>query len=197
MASEKEELDVKKLIELKEWVDKRAAELKSEMGVLETLSLMLSAIIAEKSFQPASTLAAKEAISEQPQLVQPRQPQPEQPGGIPIRSSDGMLLATIYREDTRMRIVFSRELALKEDIQPFRAFLIKKVLEPITSQDLEAVSRGRIPPDRAFNYELKVEDGILRELILNNLYDPARIRDIQSAVRWTLERMYERAKRTG
>jgi hypothetical protein len=96
-----------------------------------------------------------------------------------------------------MRIVFSRELALKEDIQPFRAFLIKKVLEPITSQDLEAVSRGRIPPDRAFNYELKVEDGILRELILNNLYDPARIRDIQSAVRWTLERMYERAKRTG
>jgi hypothetical protein len=197
MASEKEELDVKKLIELKEWVDKRAAELKSEMGVLETLSLMLSAIIAEKSFQPASTLAAKEAISEQPQPVQPRQPQPEQPGGIPIRSSDGMLLATIYREDTRMRIVFSRELALKEDIQPFRAFLIKKVLEPITSQDLEAVSRGRIPPDRAFNYELKVEDGILRELILNNLYDPARIRDIQSAVRWTLERMYERAKRTG
>jgi hypothetical protein len=197
MASEKEELDVKKLIELKEWVDKRAAELKSEMGILETLSLMLSAIIAEKSFQPASTLAAKEAISEQPQPVQPRQPQPEQPGGIPIRSSDGMLLATIYREDTRMRIVFSRELALKEDIQPFRAFLIKKVLEPITSQDLEAVSRGRIPPDRAFNYELKVEDGILRELILNNLYDPARIRDIQSAVRWTLERMYERAKRTG
>ncbi len=196
MASEKEELDVKKLIELKEWVDKRAAELKSEMGILEALSSMLSTIIAEKSFQPASTLA-KEAISEQPQLVQLKQPQPEQPGGIPIRSSDGMLLATIYREDTRMRIVFSRELALKEDIQPFRAFLIKKVLEPITSQDLEAVSRGRIPPDRAFNYELKVEDGVLRELILNNLYDPARIRDIQSAVRWTLERMYERAKRTG
>jgi hypothetical protein len=196
MASEKEELDIKKLIELKEWVDKRAAELKSEMGILEALSSMLSTIIAEKSFQPASTLA-KEAISEQPQLVQLKQPQPEQPGGIPIRSSDGMLLATIYREDTRMRIVFSRELALKEDIQPFRAFLIKKVLEPITSQDLEAVSRGRIPPDRAFNYELKVEDGVLRELILNNLYDPARIRDIQSAVRWTLERMYERAKRTG
>jgi|GEM_PF-652221 len=196
MASEKEELDVKKLIELKEWVDKRVVELKSEMGILEALSSMLSTIIAEKSFQPASTLA-KEVISEQPQLVQPKQPQSEQLAGIPIRSSDGMLLATIYREDTRMRIVFSRELALKEDIQPFRAFLIKKVLEPITSQDLEAVSRGRIPPDRAFNYELRVEDGILRELILNNLYDPARIRDIQSAVRWTLERMYERAKRTG
>ncbi|MEM2739184.1 MAG: hypothetical protein QXQ29_00060 [Candidatus Bathyarchaeia archaeon] len=193
MAAEREELDLKKLIELKEWIDKRVVDLKNEVGILETLSSMLGTVIAEKSFQPASALA-REAT---PEPIQPKQVQPEQLGGIPIRSSDGMLLATVYREDTRMRIVFSRDLALKEDIQPFKAFLIRKVLEPITSQDLEAVSRGRIPPDRAFNYELRVEEGVLRELILNNLYDPARIRDIQSAVRWTLERMYERAKKTG
>ncbi|MCS7112954.1 MAG: hypothetical protein NZ955_03235 [Candidatus Bathyarchaeota archaeon] len=192
MTSEREELDVKKLIELKEWIDKRVVDLKNEVGILEALSSMLSTFIAEKSFQPASALA-KEVT---PEPIQPKQVQPE-PGGVPIRSSDGILLATVYREDTRMRIVFSRDLALKEDIQPFKAFLIRKVLEPITSQDLEAVSRGRIPPDRAFNYELKVEEGVLRELILNNLYDPARIRDIQSAIRWTLERMYERAKKTG
>jgi len=192
MASEREELDVKKLIELQEWIDKRVVDLKNEVKILETLSSMLSTVIAEKSFQPASDLA-KEAAPEQ---IQPKQIQLEQPGGIPIRSSDGVLLATIYREDTRMRIVFSRDLALKEDIQPFRAFLIRKVLEPITSQDLEAVSKGRIPPDRAFNYELKVDEGVLRELILNNLYDPARIRDIQSAIRWTLERMYERTKKS-
>lgn len=192
MASEREELDVKKLIELKEWIDKRVVDLKNEVKILETLSSMLSTVIAEKSFQPASDLAKEVA----PEQIQPKQIQLEQPVGIPIRSSDGVLLATIYREDTRMRIVFSRDLALKEDIQPFRAFLIRKVLEPITSQDLEAVSKGRIPPDRAFNYELKVDEGVLRELILNNLYDPARIRDIQSAIRWTLERMYERTKKS-
>ncbi|MBS7642196.1 MAG: hypothetical protein QW374_02340 [Candidatus Bathyarchaeia archaeon] len=194
MTSEKEELDVKKLVELKEWIDKRVGELKGEIEILSALSSMLSMVIAEKSFQPASTLAREQATPEQPK---PKPVQVEQARGIPIRSSDGTLLAMIYREDTRMRIVFSRELALREDIQPFRAFLIRKVLEPITSQDLEAVSRGRIPPDRAFNYELKVEEGVLRELILNNLYDTARIRDIQSAVRWTLERMYERAKKAG
>lgn len=179
-----EESKVRRLIELKEWVEKKLGELKAEVEGLQALSSILAELIAEKSFQPASTTVAAER--EPSEKVEPKVE------GIPIRYSDGTLLATVHSEDGRIRVIFSEDVELREDIPPFRAFLVRKVLEPMTSRDLEAVSRGVIPPDEAFNYEIKVEDGVLKELILHNVRDSSRVRDFRSALRWTLERMYEK-----
>ena len=80
---------------------------------------------------------------------------------------------------------------------PFRAFLINRILERLKRRDKEAVEKGLILPDQAFDYEIDEENGVIREIRLINVSDERRKIELKSAIKWTLEKMYERVKRKG
>jgi len=46
-------------------------------------------------------------------------------------------------------------------------------------------------PDEAFSYNIKKDGDILQEIIIQN-FNFSREREIRSATRWTLEKMYEK-----
>jgi len=76
---------------------------------------------------------------------------------------------------------------------PFKAFLVDKVLMRMHEIDQEAVRRGELMPDEALSFDIKTEGNILREILVRNV-TPQRERELRSAIRWTLEKMYEKTR---
>jgi hypothetical protein len=45
-------------------------------------------------------------------------------------------------------------------------------------------------------HEIKLDGDAIREIIVRNIEEEARIRELRSSIRWTLERMMEKTPRT-
>lgn len=160
--------------EIKKFLEERIQELKKEKEMLELiLSLLESGVIS-----PKRTVK-----------IEPR------PGEkiVPLRGSDGTLLAEMYIGKSEIRIIPFVELSV--DIPPFRQFFIARVLEGIKRKDIDRIERGEIDASKAFDYEIIVDRGIIKEIRLKNIFDERRRMDIKSSAKWTLEKMFEKTKK--
>lgn len=160
--------------EIKKFLEERIQELKKEKEMLELiLSLLESGVIS-----PKRTVK-----------IEPR------PGEkiVPLRGSDGTLLAEMYIGKSEVRIIPFVELSV--DIPPFRQFFIARVLEGIKRKDIDRIERGEIDASKAFDYEIIVDRGIIKEIRLKNIFDERRRMDIKSSAKWTLEKMFEKTKK--
>lgn len=160
--------------EIKKFLEERIQELKKEKEMLELiLSLLESGVIS-----PKRTVK-----------IEPR------PGEkiVPLRGSDGTLLAEMYIGKSEIRIIPFVELSV--DIPPFRQFFIARVLEGIKRKDIDKIERGEIDASKAFDYEIIVDRGIIKEIRLKNIFDERRRMDIKSSAKWTLEKMFEKTKK--
>lgn len=59
-------------------------------------------------------------------------------------------------------------------------------------RDKELEAQGIITPDEAMGYSIKLDGDGITEIILTNIKDDARIREIKNAVTWTFEKMIEK-----
>jgi len=163
------------LDELKKFLEERIQALKKEKEMLELLlSLIESGIVSSKSAQVRIEPKPGERV-------------------IPLRSSNGTLLAEMYVGKSEIRLVPLVSLSI--DTPPFRQFFIARVLENIKKKDVERIEKGILDPSKAFDYEITVDRGIIKEIKLKNVYDEQRRIDIKSSAKWTFERMYEKTKR--
>jgi len=113
---------------------------------------------------------------------------------IPLKSSDGFLLGTMYVSDEDARITPSSDLKLNVSIPPFQPFFLNRVLEPMVRRDQEAMAAADVQPGRRFSYEVVEDGGLLREIVIRNYGDERRLREVRSSARWTLEKMYEKTR---
>ena len=58
-------------------------------------------------------------------------------------------------------------------------------------KDNELVKTGELTPDKKFAYDIVSEGDLIREIVLRNV-DEARLKELKSSIRWTLEKMYEK-----
>lgn len=184
MTVPEESEEVKKLLEAKAKIEKRIKELEEELGYLRPALSLIDAKIAEESFKRAEVLIAPPEA--------PVAPAPVYKQTVPIRSKTGMLLATMNVGDNVVKIVPEESISFNVNTPPFKAFFIDRVLQGMVVRDEEEVKMGRMAPDKAFSYKVNQEGDILKEILISNFNDPRRLREIQTSLRWTLERMYEK-----
>lgn len=164
-----------KLDELKKYLEDKIQELKREKEMLELiLSLIESGILGSSK------------------MIKVMEPRPGEQV-VPLRGSDGTLLAEMYVGKNTIRIVPLVDLSI--EVPPFRQFFIARVLEGIKKKEMDLLEKGRLDPSKAFDYEITVDKGIIREIKLKNIYDERRRMDIKSSIKWTLEKMYEKVKK--
>lgn len=185
-----EEERLKKIAELREILEEKIRSLEAEIEGLRLILDFVNSVLLEKSFRRAEEIAqskAQESVS-----ITPPPPR-EATKIIPLKAGSGEILANIYIEDRNLRVI--PELDKKFDIHtpPFEAFLIEKVLAKMRDADQEAVKRGEIMPDEALFFEIKRDGNLLKEIFIRNV-TPQRERELRSAIRWTLEKMYEKTR---
>lgn len=92
-----------------------------------------------------------------------------------------------------MRVIPEADKKFDVGTPPFKAFLVDKVLMRMHEVDQEAVRKGELMPDEALSFDIKTDGNILREILVRNI-TPQRERELRSAIRWTLEKMYEKTR---
>jgi len=181
-----EEEKVKKLVEFREKLERRIAEVRQELEGLQNLMEIIDDFLIEKGFKRPEISGIEKAKKEKEKI--------EAPAGymeFPIKTTMGEKLATMYIGDGVVRVVLSKDKNFRDNIPPFRQFLIDRVLLKMQEKDREAARKGEITPDKILSYSIVKEGDVIKEIIIRNVSEE-RIRDLKSSIRWTLEKMYEK-----
>ncbi|MCS6783726.1 MAG: hypothetical protein N3H84_01480 [Candidatus Caldarchaeum sp.] len=168
-----EDAEVKKLAELKTFLEQRLSELEREAESVKSLLEIIDRELVAKSFKKAQPPA--EALEKEPSALRT------------IRSRSGALLATMSLKEKEARIVFNPEIRVTQDMRPFSSFLLRKVLDSMREADLQKVAEGRLDQSNVLTYEVVYDGDVARELVVKNFREEARLREIVNSVKWTLD----------
>jgi len=180
-----EEEKVKKIAKLRTILEKRLQETEIELEGLRALLEFTDSVLLEVGFKRAEIPKAAPPVS--PQATAKREE------AIPIRTVTGELLANLYIEGKYVRIVPDEKRDFNINTPPFSSFFVEGVLIKMQNKDREAATKGEVPPDKVFLYDIALEGDLIREITIRNV-TPERVQDIKSAIRWTLEKMYEKTR---
>jgi hypothetical protein len=209
------ELEVKNLADFKKELEERILKTEKEMAYLRTSLKLVDEALASTSFKLASKLVEKPvaesppAYSEarvraEPKTLEPLMqkatpvppPQPiQEEQSFPIKSKMGEDLATMYVGQSSVRIVPCRDLGLSAKTPPFQSFFIDRVLGEMRRKDEMAVDSGAKDPSLMIDHDVRLDGDSIKEIVIRNIDEEARLREIRSSIRWTLERMLEKLQR--
>ncbi|HDI46944.1 MAG TPA: hypothetical protein ENF82_03980 [Candidatus Methanomethylia archaeon] len=199
------EEELKALAELKKELEERLAKLEKEMEHVKLLLKLTDAALAARSFKPASKLveaaegeaeAAPSAVEAAPSsLPTPTPPVSEALQEIPLRSSQtGELLARMFVGRDFVRIVPADDKSFSIKVPPFNTFFVERILAEMRRKDEEQMLAGLKDEDEVLYFEVRTDGDIIKEIFIGNIKDRNRVREIRSALRWTLERMLEKTR---
>jgi len=107
--------------------------------------------------------------------------------------SDEPLAIIYFDKQLSMHVLPDESKNFRVKTPPFENFLVEKVFDKMQDKDKELVRSGQLSADKAFNYNLVLEEDLIREIIIKNV-DDERLKELKSSIRWTLEKMYEKIK---
>ncbi len=185
------EEEIKKIAELREILEERIKNLEAELDGMRALLDFVNNLLIERSFKKAGEIA-------KPQPPRPSETAPPPIAKkilrtIPLKTASGELLANMYVEEGQISIVPASDKQFNVNTPPFTAFLVERIFAKMREKDQNLVRQGKIMPNEVFSYEIEKEGNIIREIRIKNV-DPEREREIRSATRWTLEKMYDKMR---
>jgi len=190
---------IRRLIEVRVYLDERIRSLEDEVDKLKSLFKIVDEVIISKSFRTTEPITQPRlettqkvpppAVKIAASPIEATIPQGEE---IPLKTQSGRLLANAYTTEQEMHIVPAKELTLTIDTPPFQSFLINRILESMRLRDQEDAASGAIPPSEVFEYHVVTEGESIREITIRNYSTPKRLREIITTARWTLEKMNEK-----
>lgn len=191
MSSEQE---TKKLLGFRESMEQRIQELEQEIQNLQTAIEEIDKLIVNTGFRTfTSTDTTEDSTPKQPETDFPTQPESEQlPDQLSITSKDGAVLGAVRIEGHTMIFTPTESFEFTVNIPPFQSFLIERVLENMRKTDQERATEGELDPSEILEYTVNDQDGKIISLTITNYGGERRLREINSSLRWTLDKMYDK-----
>ncbi|MHA1933905.1 MAG: hypothetical protein ACW97A_01370 [Candidatus Thorarchaeota archaeon] len=179
------------LLELRKELETEIEELRARIKKLDAYIRALDANIGTSSFTTADK--ALKARSEAP--VEPEPPiaadTEEEFRSVTLLNKDREIeLATLEITENEITIIPAPHGMFDIKRGAFARFLVEKVLGKFQREDRERVENNEIEWDTAFDFEVRAEDGILKEIVIKNYGDDSRLTEIQRSLRWSLEKTY-------
>ncbi len=163
-----DEEDLKRLAEVRGWLDDKLKELKDEELTYLTLMAMIDEKLKKSSFITAAQL-------------------PTETEGVQraLRGAkDNLLLGMAYILNEIATIVPEQRLMLHVETPPFKNYLINKVFEPLKA--------SRVTDGRPFNYMIDTNaDGTITKIKVENYGSQEKLNEILTKVTWTFGKMAE------
>ena len=191
MDGEEEKERIKKIAEFRALLQKRVRDMETELEGLHVLLEFIDDALLEKGFKRAEIVSP---ISP-PQHGVPTLETSEYERSIPLKTVTGVLLANLYVGEDSVRVALAEDKSFGMNTPPFVSFLVDRVLAKMQEKDREAANKGEITPDRMLSYDIARDGELIREITIRNV-GPERLRELKSAIRWTLEKMYEKTMQT-
>lgn len=119
----------------------------------------------------------------------------QQEQGFPIKSKTGEDLGTFIVGESSVRILPRPDLAFSPRTPPFQSFFIDRVIGEMKRKDEMAVDAGSKDPMSIVEHQVLLDGDVIKEIRINNIDEDSRIRELRSSIRWTFERMLEKASR--
>jgi hypothetical protein len=180
------EQDTKKLLQFRESMEQRIQELEQEMSDLQTAMAEIDKLIVNTGFRTFAT--ADKLVKED----EPVQTESENEDELSITSKDGTVLGAMQIENHTIIFTPEEPFEFTLDIPPFESFLIERVLDNMRKTDQERSTNGEIDPGEILEYEISDEEGKLISLTIHNYGGERRLREINSSIRWTFDKMYDK-----
>jgi len=175
------EEEVKTLADLKKYLEDEVEKRKREIAQLEKFLGIVNSILAKLSFKPAV------AFIEQKK-------EPSTAREITIKSRKGETLAYMKVYPTMIKITIPEGLNINVKSPPFKSFFVRQILRKMQQEDLDLVKKGKIPSEKALEYEIEIKNGNVKEILIRNYRKEERISEIEKTIRWTLETILDKTK---
>lgn len=198
MDKDADEAKIKKVAKLRTRLQKRIEAMEAEQEELRFLLTLMDETLLEKGFKRARLEEPVPTPAEAPEAAPiPAETAPsattEYEKSIPIKTVTGNLLATIHASEDNMQIVPAEDKIFNVKTPPFTSFLVERVLTKMQETDREAARKGELTPEKMLSFNIARDGDMIHELTIRNIR-PGRIRELKSAIRWTLEKMYEKTQ---
>jgi hypothetical protein len=182
--------ETKKLLEFREKIERKIIELETEINDLQKALEEIDNVIVKsgfRTFTTADTLAKKI-----PPMDSSAVSSSEQDDLMNLTSKDGTILGNIDVEKGQIEFTPSEIFGFTTDIPPFQSFFIERVLENMRKTDQERATNGEIDPSEILEYKIMDDEGKIKTINITNYRGERRLREINSSLRWTLDKMYEK-----
>jgi hypothetical protein len=191
--SKEEDSDLKRLAEMKAYLEKKISESERETDRLKSFLQAVDSVLSEKSFRRVKIPARVEPTS----ALETPEAKEKQAGEVwPITTPEGVHLADLQITESELALV--PDTTIKYDVAspPLRAFLVARVLDPMHVKDEELAKTGQLSADKILTYEMADDGGALKSLRVRNYGDQRRLTELRNSMRWTIRRMYEKTLQT-
>lgn len=107
-----------------------------------------------------------------------------------ITSKDGTVLGRLVVEGTDAR--FTPEMSFTVDTPPFKSFLVDRVLQGMVDADAQRVEAGELT--EGMDFEVTEDNYTITRIDITNYGGERRLNEISSSLRWTFDKMLDKAK---
>jgi len=193
MLSKEEDPDLKRLAEMKAYLEKKISEAERETERLRSFLQAIDSLLVEKSFKRVRIPADAHVMSP------PGTPQEKEARASevwPITTPEGVHLADLQIAESELTLLPDPSIGYDVASPPLRAFLIARVLDPMHMKDEESARAGQLGTDKVLAYDLVDDSGVLKSLRVRNYGDQRRLTELRNAIRWTVRRMHEKTLQT-
>ena len=187
-----EEDKVRRLAELKAYIEKREHELEQELSRLRSLEEIVDISLAEKSFKRVEVPKTQPAQAQAKAAPSTAVAESVSRQTTSIKTVSGIDLADMQIDRDEVRVIPRSDMKFDPNAPPLRAFLIGRVLEPMRSKDLNSLHTGQMTEDRVLSYHVDQDGDVLKQIVVRNYGDEKRLQELRSAISWTMRRLYER-----
>lgn len=181
----------KNLLEIRSFLEDKIKELRKELETLQSLMKIVESELIGKGFKRAELKEETIPIGVTPQTTEQKTEEAE--NVIPLKTVTGELLATLYEGKNTLKVVTAVDKKFDINTPPFTQFLIERVLTKMQEKDRELARTGEITREEILFYNILRDGNIIKEITINNVTEE-RKNELKSAMRWTLEKMYEKMK---
>ncbi len=192
-----DEVDIRKLLKMRTDLEERVEQLEAEIADVKAAMSVIDKSIVGQGFRQSSAFQPLSPTETTPPETKPSEPKSVEPqiDGSAIQAKDGTALGRIQITDDTLVFTPREGLAFMTSTPPFQSFLIDRVLTNMKTSDEARAASGEIAPDQVLSYQVIAEGEQIVSLTVHNYGGERRLREIQSSLRWSLDKMYDKMRR--
>jgi len=192
------ETDIRKLLKMRADLEDRVEQLQTEIADLKVAMVEMDKAIIQQGFRQSSpAFQAMKPPETKHEEYKPQETKTLEPitDGSSIQAKDGTILGKVQLTDDTIIFTPREELNFTTSTPPFQSFLLDRVLTNMKTTDESRATTGEITPEQVLSFNIEADGETIKVLTIHNYGGERRLREIQSSLRWSLDKMYDKMRR--